>query len=156
MMNDKKKGVVVLATGNKDAFYFLIVSDILAGNIDLINEMVAKEKSVMLSYDTFSGKSGESYEGFDKLFKLDGLIELINRYFLENKMGLVANKDIYSDRNVILISKFKRFERKGGEKFVSKTERVTTKDDVEILENGEDKEKIAKKIEESRKLITEG
>lgn len=159
MMNDKKKGVVVLATGNKDAFYFLIVSDILAGNIDMINEMVAKEKIVLLSYDSFVGTNGEQYEGFDKLFKLDGLIELINRYFLENKLGLVANKDTYNTRNVIRLSRFSRFERKDGENFVSKTERKTERDTIEIDDNSnkeKDKGKIAKKVEESRKLITEG
>ena len=162
-MNGNKKGVVVLATGNKKEFYDLIVSDILSANVNLINEMVGKGKDVLLSYDSFVGKSGENYEGFDRLFKLDGFVELINRYFLENKLGLVANKDIYNNKIVILITKFVRFERKGGENFVSKTERVTTKDDVEIIDdsnnggNGKkDKEKIAKKIEESRKLIQEG
>jgi hypothetical protein len=159
MINDNKKGVVILATGNKKEFYDLIVSDILAGNIDLINEMVGKEIMVLLSYDTFSGKSGESYEGFDKLFKLDGLVELINRHFLVYKIDLIAKKDLYDNRNVIRLSRFARFERNGGEKFVSKTERITTKDNVEIVENSSkdsDKEKIAKKIEESRKLIQEG
>jgi hypothetical protein len=153
MINDNKKGVVVLATGNKREFYDIIVSDILSGNIDQINEMVVKGKDVLLSYDSFVGKSGESYEGFDRLFKLDGFVDLINKYFITNKMGLVASKEIYSNRNVIRLS---RFERYGGENFVSKTERITSKDDVEILENGGNKEKIAKKIEESRKLINEG
>jgi hypothetical protein len=160
MMNDNKKGVVVLATGNKREFYDIIVSDILSGNIDQINEMVGKEKTILLSYDSFVGKSGENYEGFDKLFKLDGLVELINRYFLENKLGLVANKEIYSNRNVISVTKFQRFERKGGENgIISKVDRRTDKDDIAIIENlskDSDKEKIAKKIEESRKLIKEG
>ena len=155
MMNDNKKGVVILATGNKREFYDLIVSDILAGNIDLINEMVAKERTVLLSYDTFVGKSGENYEGFDKLFKIDGLVELINRHFLVYKIDLIAKKDIYDNRNVILITKFVRIKEGG----LSKTDRNTDKDNVAIIENSSkdsDKEKIAKKIEESRKLINEG
>jgi hypothetical protein len=155
MVNNNKKGVVVLATDNKREFYDLIVSDILSGNIDLISELLAKEKIVLLSYDSFVGKSGERHEGFDRLFKLDGLIELINRFFITNKMGLVASKDVYNDRNVILISKFVRIKEGG----LSKTDRRTDKDDIAIIENlskDSDKEKILKKNEESRKLIQEG
>ena len=159
-MNGNKKGVVVLATGNKKEFYDLIVSDILSGNIDLINEMVAKEKIVLLSYDSFVGKNGEQYEGFDKLFRLEGLVDLINKYFITNKMGLVASKDVYSSRNVILITKFTRVKvGKGENGIISKIERKTERDTIEIDDNSnkeKDKGKIAKKIEESRKLITEG
>lgn len=158
-MNDNKKGVVILATGNKRGFYDLIVSDILTGNIDMINEMVAKEKIVLLSYDSFVGKNGEQYEGFDKLFRLEGLVELINRYLLNNKMGLAASKEIYSNRNMILITKFTRVKvGKGENGIISKIDRNTDKDNIAIIENSgkdSDKEKIAKKIEESRKLITE-
>ena len=159
MINGNKKGVVVLATGSKREFYDLIVSDILSGNIDMINEMVAKESTVILTYDSFSGKSGEYYEGFDKLFRLEGLVDFINNYFIKNKMGLVASKDLYENRNVISISKFQRYERKGRENFVSKTERITSKDNVAVIENSSkdsDKEKITKKIEIERKLISEG
>ena len=159
-MNDNRKKVTILATGNKREFYDLIVSDILASNIDLINEMVAKEKIVLLSYDSFVGKNGEQYEGFDKLFRLEGLVELINRYLLNNKMGLAASKEIYSNRNMILITKFTRVKvGKGENGIISKIERKTERDTIEIVENSSkdsDKEKIARKIEESRKLIQEG
>jgi hypothetical protein len=157
---EKKNDVIIWASRDKEQFYDLIVDSILKHKIDNMNDIVDSGKDIMMIYSTFVGISKKQYNGLDVVFKLEGLIEIFNKYFARNKIDLAARKDLHNGYESIRIYRLVRIKKGigggGKEGVVSKTDRIEDKDDIAISEEKIDKEKVKKKIEESRKLITEG
>ena len=161
--NGKNNDVVIWASDDKEQFYDLVADNLLDYNVSRMNDVVNKGKDVMMIYETFVGSNKKLYNGLDTVFKLEGLIEIFNRYFARNKIDLAVKKDVYNGYESIRIYRFVRIKGGGGggESVLLKTERKTERDDVEIIENdgndkSKDEEKIKKKIEEERRLIREG
>lgn len=158
---DNNKNVNMAIISRTDSQFDDIVDIILGKTIGQICDKVGDCKNVVMVYDSFIGLNNVSYKGFDTIFKFDGLIGIINRYFITNKIDLRADKYMFNGINFVKFVKFNRM--KGGEgedSIVSKTDRNTGRDDIEIVEESKDndnsKENIKKKIEENRKLINEG
>jgi len=155
--NEKNKDVILWASDDREQFYDMVADNLLDCNVDRMIEVIDNGKDIMMIHETFVGANNKCYNGLDTVFKINGLVEIFNKYFVRKKLDLAAKKDMYGGYNSIRIYRFMRL--KGEEEvIVLKTERETTRDDVEIIDNGssKDKERITKKIEEKRKLINEG
>lgn len=138
---------------NRDEVYNSIADIILEDILDNIVENTRNGKDVMIIYDSFVGRDGTYHKGFDNVFKIDGLVEIINKYFLKYKIDLVAKKDEYNKFNVIRFSEFKRI--KGG--YISKDDRRNEKDDIAIIdtEKEENEDSVAREIEKKRRFMME-
>ena len=151
--------MTIIAFENKylREYYDSIVKGLL--DIEYLNDNIDKGEKVLLIYDRFDNNVGKYYDGLESVFKIDGLLMIINDYLTRNKIGMRACKDIYGDMrlNVIKIEKFIRLEHISVEKrkkdFCCS---VSTIGDKIVEINKEEQESRTKKIIEERKLIKEG
>ena len=152
----KYKSRVIMSPVDKNKFYDSIVENMIGDKEDIckINEYINRNFDPVIPYNALTTKE-EFYNGIGNIFKLDGIINVINGYFARNKIDLKCEEYVINNACFLRFVIFIR-PKEGG---VSKIERKTERDSIEIVESSSkdsDKEKIAKKIEESRKLITEG
>lgn len=96
----------VLSYDVKDEAYNTFIDCILAESIEHINDELDKGKDVFILYETMIGLEKKEYKGFDNIFKIDGLIMIMNKYFVNIKSDLVATKDTHNNKNVIRIARF--------------------------------------------------
>lgn len=96
----------VLSYDEKEDCYNDFIDCLLSGSIEHINDELDKGKNVLILFDTMVGLGKKEYKGFDNVFKLTGLIDIINTYFVRSKFDLVATKDFYNDKAVIKVARF--------------------------------------------------
>ena len=96
----------VLSYDDKDECYDTFIDCLLGGSLEHINDELDKEKDVFILFETMIGLGKKKYEGFDNVFKIGGLIEIMNAYFVRSKSDLVATKDSYNNKTVVKISRF--------------------------------------------------
>lgn len=96
----------VLSYDDKEECYNSFIDCLLGGSLGHINNELDKEKDVFILFETMIGLGKREYKGFDNVFKITGLIEIINNYFVKSKSDLVAAKDKHNDKIVIKISRF--------------------------------------------------
>lgn len=143
--------VVIIEFGKN---YDIIVEDLLDIG-SLINEEIDKWKDILLIYDHFYDKNDQRYDGLEDVFKIDGLVSIINDYFTRRKIGLKAkiyllyiNNRLY---NFIKIEKFIRLEG------VSTIKMKINGSDKIIEEETREKDEIRiKRITDERNVIREG
>jgi hypothetical protein len=105
---------MIIAFENKNliGYHDSIVEGLL--NIGYLKDKIDKGEKVLLIYDAFNNNVGKRYDGLESIFKIDGLVVLINNYFIKNKIEMKACKDMYERNegniklNVIKIEKFIR------------------------------------------------
>lgn len=98
--------VSVLSYDDKEDCYNLFIDCLLGGSLEHINDELDKEKEVYILFDTIIGLGKREYKGFDDVFKIGGLIEIMNAYFVKNKSDLVATKGSHNNKTVIKIARF--------------------------------------------------
>ncbi|MBZ5529608.1 MAG: hypothetical protein LAN71_17135 [Acidobacteriia bacterium] len=113
----------VLAYEDKDDCYDGFVGCLLGASLEHINDELDMGKEVFILFETTIGLGKKEYKGFENVFKITGLIEIMNNYFVRTKSDLVATKGSYKDKGVIKISRLTAV--------VEKAEKVKNVDIVE-------------------------
>jgi hypothetical protein len=98
--------VSVLSYDDKEEIYNEFIDSLLSGSLEHINNELDKGKEIYILFDTMIGLGKKEYKGFDNVFKIAGLIEIMNNYFIKSKTDLVATKDSHNNKSVIKISRF--------------------------------------------------
>jgi hypothetical protein len=96
----------VLSYDDKEDCYNEFIDCLLSASLEHINDELDKGKNVFILYDTMIGLGKKEYKGFDNVFKIAGLIDIMNTYFVKSKFDLVATKDLYNNKVVIKIARF--------------------------------------------------
>lgn len=96
----------VLSYDEKEDCYNDFIDCLLSGSLEHINEELDKGKVIYILYETMIGLGKKEYKGFDNVFKIAGLVEIMNNYFVKTKVDLVASKDFYNDKAVIKVARF--------------------------------------------------
>lgn len=124
----------VIDEENRKILYNNIASSFLEkGLLDYLRRNLIESEDrteIILLFSNVFDKGGKSIKGLEDLFMIDGLIKIMNIYFVWK--GIDINASFYCEDGINWI-KFKKMVRPKG-MIVSKIERDTRHDEIEIKE----------------------